>query len=363
MPLPQRTSIRARWNHVVTEEHPVKRTAPRRLAAVAVTALMLGHFTLLGSQPAVAAPGGLVADVIINEEYPEDISPSVGFDGHYLYHTGYGGSTLHRINVPAAGATQQASGQVDTPIQGASSGIMTLSYDAGRDTFWAVGGDGLSIYRLSKTGIATLAFRVDPNTDRPGFQPVGDYPNEIKIAYDAADDTIWYSSDAGVRIYHYQTTADTDGSAVIVGSTPYIDVDAPPNDMATECGYSQSSGVTVGGAHLFVTVSGCSVLFEYTKTGTKVASMTLTPYNASDTEDLECDSLSYSVPVFWVRDGYDGHIRAFQQPASNSCLYGGGAAAPTPTPTPTPTPLLPPLPPLPPPPALTPPPPPPIPHL
>ena len=336
----------------------------RLMIAPVVAALLLQ--LALRTEPAAAATGDLTADVVVPDTYPTQVAPSVAFDGHYLYHTGYGGSTLHRIDVPAAGATQQATGQVDTPIQGASSGIMTLSYDAGRDTFWAVGGDGLSIYRLSKTGTATLAFRVDPNTDRPGFQPVGDYPNEIKIAYDAADDTIWYSSDAGVRIYHYQTYADTDGSAVIVGSTPYIDVDVPPNDMATECGYSQSSGVTVGGAHLFVTVSGCSVLFEYTKTGTKVASMTLTPYGGSNTEDLECDSLSYSVPVFWVRDGYDGHIRAFQQPASDSCLYGGGVAAapPTPTPTPTPTPLLPPLPPLPPPlPALTPPTAPPIPHL
>src|SRR5205085_5102465 len=97
MPLPQRTSIRTQWNHGVTEEHPPLPSVRRRLVAVAVAVLMLGPLTFLGGRPAVAAPGGLVADVIINEQYPEDISPSVGFDGHYLYHTGYGGSTLHRI--------------------------------------------------------------------------------------------------------------------------------------------------------------------------------------------------------------------------------------------------------------------------
>jgi hypothetical protein len=116
--------------------------------------------------------------------------------------------------------------------------------------------------------------------------------------------------------------------------------------MSTECGYSQSSGVTVGGAHLFVTISGCSILFEYTKAGAKVAALTLNQYGGADTEDLECDSVSYPVPVFWIRDGYDGHIRAFEQPAANSCLYGGGSTV-SPAPTPTPTPLLPPLPPLP----------------
>src|SRR5207247_2392470 len=83
-----------------------------------------------------------------------------------------------------------------------------------------------------------------------GFEPVGDYPNEIKLAYDAADNTIWYSSDAGVRIYHYHTYASARGSAVLVDGTPYFDVNVPPNDMTTECGYSQSSGVTGAGAHL-----------------------------------------------------------------------------------------------------------------
>src|SRR5256885_4808803 len=167
MPLPQRTSIRARWNHVVTEEHPVVRTARRRLLAIAVAPLMLGHFTLLGSQAAVAAPGGLVADVIVNEQYPDDISPSVAFDGQNLYHTGYGASVLHRINVPAAGATQQASGQVGTPIQGASSGVMTPAHHPGRDAVWAAGGDGGSIYLLRKSGAPTRRFTRDPNTDPP----------------------------------------------------------------------------------------------------------------------------------------------------------------------------------------------------
>ena len=324
----------------MTENGRAAGSARHRVASTAASALMLMPLMLLGTRPAVAAPGDLIADVIVNEEYPDNISPSVAFDGSYLYHTGDGGSVLHRINVPPAGATQQAAGQVDTPIQGAPSGIVTLSYDAGRDSFWAVGGDGLSIYLLRKTGVATLAFKVDPNTDRPGFEPVGDYPNEIKLAYDAADNTIWYSSDAGVRIYHYHTYASARGSAVLVDGTPYFDVNVPPNDMTTECGYSQSSGVTVGGAHLFITISGCSILFEYTKTGTKVGALALTPNDGSSTEDLECDSVSYPVPVFWIRDGYDGHIRAFQQPARDSCLYGGGStSAPTPTPTPTPTPL------------------------
>ena len=72
----------------------------------------------------------------------------------------------------------------------------------------------LLITVMSQTGcgVATLAFRIDPDADRPGFTPVGAYPNEIKVAYDGTDDTIWYSSDAGTRIYHYQTYADAQGT-------------------------------------------------------------------------------------------------------------------------------------------------------
>jgi hypothetical protein len=307
------------------------------LRALAVFALVTIHIISGRAEPASAAPGDLIADVLISEEYPDTTSPSVAFDGRYLYHVGYGGSVLHRINVPPAGAASSAAGQVDIPIQGASSGLMTLAYDAGRNAFWAIGGDGLSMYLVSKSGTATLAFRIDPNADRPGHVP-GDFPDEMKVAYDAEGDTIWYSPDATTRIYHYQTYADAQGTAVLVSATPYIDLDVAPNDMSDECGYSQSSGIAVGGAHLFVSIAGCPRLFEYTKTGVKVGSLAYAGGGAT-AEDLECDNVSYGVSVFWLRDGYDGHIRAIQQPARSSCGLGGAAAAaPTPTPTPTATP-------------------------
>jgi len=258
--------------------------------------------------------------VVVPESAP--LAPSVAFDGAYLYYADYAGSTLHRINVPLAGATSTATGHIDIPIVGAASGVMTLSYDAGRGAFWAIGGDGLSMYLLSTTGAATLAFRVDPVNGRPGFVPAGQTPSEIKLAYDRTDDTIWYSSDANTRIYHYRTSADALGSAQLVAATPYIDL-VPPNDMAAQCGYSQSSGVAASG-HLFITVAGCNYLFEYTNTGVKVAAYAYSTYGGTSTQDVECDNRSYSVSVFWIKDGYDGHIRAFEQPSANACPFGGG---------------------------------------
>lgn len=302
----------------------------RRVVVALSLAPLLALQLIIGpAQPAAAAAGDLIADVVNPEPWPASAAPSVAFDGSHLYYVDYAGSVLHRIDVPPAGGTRSATGDVDTPIMGSSSGIMTLSYDAGRDAFWAVGGDGVSIYLLSKSGTATRVFQVDPATDRPQFQ-AGQFATEVKIAYDGTDDTIWYSPDATRRIYHYHTTADALGTAELVSATPYIDVGLAPNDMTPQCGYSQSSGVAVGGAHLFVTVSGCDYYFEYTKTGDKVAWYAYNLAGEFNTQDLECDDRSYGVPVFWIKDGFNGHMRAFEQPAAGACGFGGGTAAPPP---------------------------------
>ena len=298
-----------------------------RGAAASLIAALVLQLALL-PLPAAAANGDLIADVVVPDMYPSSIAPSVAFDGNHLYYVGYGSPVLHRIDVPAAGGTTPASGHVETPITGAS-GIMTLAYDAGRDAFWAVGNDGVSIYLLTKTGGATRVFTVDP-ADRPDFQ-AGMYATEVKIAYDRSDDTIWYSPDATTRIYHYHTTPDALGTAQLVAGSPYIHVGLPGNDMAAQCGYSQSSGIAVGGGNLFISVAGCNYLFEYTKTGTKVAWHAYNVYAGGSPQDVECDDRSYAVPVFWIRDAWDGHIRAFEQPGA-ACSFGGGPAPAPPTP-------------------------------
>jgi hypothetical protein len=308
----------------------------RHVVTAVGTAALIAQLMIGGGQLAAAAAGDLIADVVIPEPYPTNISPSVAFDGTGLYYVDYGGAVLHRINVPPAGATTVASGHVDTAITGAPSGIMTLAYDAGRDAFWAVGGNGLSIFLLSRTGAATLQFNVDPVNDRPYFES-GQAATEVKIAYDRSDDTIWYSPDATRRIYHYQSTPDALGTAALVSATPFVDVGLPPNDMFAQCGYNQSSGVAIGGAHLFVSVAGCPYYFEYAKTGEKVAWYAYNLPAPFNTKDVECDDLSYAVPVFWIRDGFSGHIRAFEQPAADSCQFGGGGVSTPPPPAGFPT--------------------------
>jgi hypothetical protein len=95
--------------------------------------------------------------------------------------------------------------------------------------------------------------------------------------------------------------------------------------MFLECGYSQVSGVAVGGSNILINVGGCGHYFEYTKTGTKVGAHPIQPSPAGD---IECDNLSYTVSVFWARDGWGGPIRAYEQPAPHACVFGGGLALP-----------------------------------
>lgn len=300
--------------------------SPRWIRLLLTIAFGICAIAMYRAVPARATAGDRIAEVITPEDnsfaWARGISPNVAFDGRYLYYTEYAGSILHRIDVPPPGSPTAATGQVNVPIMGSSSGIMTISYDRRRDGFWAIGGDALAVYFLTKAGNATRMYSIDPTTDRPGFQS-GPFATETKIAYDGTDDTIWYSPDATTRIYHYRVTPDALGTADLVTATPYIDVGAAPNDVAAQCGYSQSSGVAVGGANLFVTVAGCPYYFQYSKTGVKVAAHSYSPMMDSS-QDAECDNVSYGVAVLWIKEGYKGRIVAIEQPSAGACVYGGG---------------------------------------
>jgi hypothetical protein len=278
----------------------------------------------VGAEPVAAAPGDLIADVSTPEAAADPafgLAKAVAFDGHYLYYAEFSGSVIHRIDMPPAGASA-ATGHIDIPIVGASGGIMTIAYDIGRDLFWAVSGDGTVIYLITKTGEATPQFTVDPATSLPGNCNMTACAAEVKIAYDRTDDTIWYSPDTTRRIYHFMTAPDLFGNAVLVPTTPYIDVDVAPNDMDAQCPYgSYASGIATGGADLFIEVSACLFYFEYTKTGTRVAAI---PRQFASSGGLACDNLTYAASVIWMRDGWNGHIYALEQPRADACVYGGG---------------------------------------
>jgi hypothetical protein len=291
-----------------------------------LVAAFVAAFESATATSALAAPGDLIADVMTPEGatvWPAGISPSVAFDGRYLYYTEYAGHILHRIDVPPAGGTHDAANKIDIAILGIPSGVIALSYDQGRDAFWVTAGDGLSVYLLSKNGTAVLIFSIDPVDGRPGFSCVpGNVCTESKLAYDRSDDTLWIGPDAWPRIYHYQTYPDGLGlGKAVLAATPYIDVSQPPNDMTAECGYSIDSAVAAGGAYLMVGAGGCAYYFEYTRTGGKVAAFKMASPTAPGS--FACDNVSYPVSVIWVKNAFWGEIRAYEQPGANTCVYGG----------------------------------------
>jgi hypothetical protein len=278
---------------------------------------------LAGAQPVAAAPGDAIADVTVPEVHANPawgIAKAVAYDGRNLYYAEFAGSVLHRIDMPPTGASE-ATGHADIQIVGALSGIMTIAYDLGRDQFWAVSGDGTVIYLINKMGLAIRQFTIDP-AGLPGTCRQTKCEAEVKIAYDRTDDTIWYSPDTTRRVYHFRTAPDLLGNAVPVAANPYIDVDLPPNDMSPECpNGSWASGIATGGANLFIEVSACNYYFEYTKTGTRVGAVARA-YQTSG--GLTCDNRTYPVSVIWMREGWNGHIYAFEQPRANACVFGGG---------------------------------------
>jgi hypothetical protein len=310
----------------------VKRVIKKGSRVLAAFTLAITSIAMSGGLPAAAAAGNIVADVTT----PEGAVPEIGvtFDGQYLYYAERNGNVLHRINVPARCASPcvatPATGHIDIPIISLLSplgigGINAISYDSHRGVFWAVGGDGLSIYRVTKTGAATLAFSIDPVQGRPGACKTTICWSTLVdgLAYDFAGDTLWYKPDASNRIYHYLAYGDLLGRAILA-PTPYVDTDIAPNDLASQCGFNYPSWVVVGGTDLFVGADKCQYYFEFTKTGTKVG---WTAYNTRGTPggDAECDNVSYTgVSVFWERDVNDGHIRAFEQPSATACVFGGG---------------------------------------
>jgi hypothetical protein len=303
---------------------------------------------VIHAQPALAVAGDLVADIYCDEAVASGVS--VAFDGTYLYFTNWNGTTLRRIATPPPGATATCAPAASDPnhlnfnIFG-SAGINAFSYDRQGNRFWGVGSDGLSIYTLtvptafSPYSSATLQYVISPTQLNNCDYYCGAKVNGL--AFDGTGSgSIWFSPSYSQRVFHFDTRAGPGGTAILLNS---FDVHTPPNDMAPNCGFNDSAGVAAGAGVLYLQAYGCQKYFAYSKGGIKQA---VYPGGGTATEDSECDNVTYTQKyaigkeVIWLRDSYDGHIRAHEIPAG-TCLYGGGVA-----PSPGGLLILPPLPPL-----------------
>ena len=309
---------------------------PLAVRILAIIALLVAQLVTRGAQTARAVSGDLVADLYCDEAVASGVS--VAFDGTYLYFTNWNGTALHRVATPPPGATSTCATAPSDPdhlnyaIVGAP-GINAFAYDAIHSQFWGVGSDGVSIYTLTiPSGLqaystATLKFVINR-------AQLGDCDNYCGakvngLAYDGTGSgSLWFSPSYSERMFHFDAAPGPGGTSTLLGS---FDIHTPPNDMAADCGFNEAGGVAAGANTLYLMAYGCASFFAYAKDGTKQA---VIPGGGSATEDAECDNLTYTKKyaigkeVIWLRDSYDGHLRAYEIPAG-SCLYGGGVAPPS----------------------------------
>jgi hypothetical protein len=287
-----------------------------------LAAAVLGLLSFVGTAGAAVLPAPLLATVPI----ASTIGNSVAFDGQILYYTNLGDLNLQRV-------TPTGTPLPPTPILGlVGDGVEVLSYDATRDMFWAVDEPvGRSIYLIDKLGVAVFQFEIldlpgecDNASPVPPGEPASCEHNVDGLAYDAMDDSIWFSPDASQRIYHF----DTDGT--LLG---FYDVNEIGQAMQPEC-ENYSSGVAVGShgtgtasttAIMYDMAGPCKNWFQYlaSDTNTPVKQAVYGTYPGDRAEDNECDSVTFSVNAMWVRDESDGHLYAFAVP---NCILGGGVA-------------------------------------
>lgn len=182
------------------------------------------------------------------------------------------------------------------------SGINALAWDGQQQRLWACA-DGYRIYLIDTS---------DPDGDgivAPGevsfrFNTNGCYDG---LAYDGADQTLWYSSD--VESYVHHVTRD---GAVIDG----------PHYIVNLLGNYGSSGIAVGGGSLYLANNGGSQIYVTDKPPTTSALFATFPRRI---EDLECDDITFradGIAAIWQQDAYDREVQAYAI-APGACPFGG----------------------------------------
>lgn len=279
---------------------------PHCIRALALVGTLVVPLPLASTAAAAPPQGSLLADFVL----PANTGFGVAFDGRHVFWLDENGDRLHR-------STPQGVMAASIPISGCTAEV--ISWDPIRQVFWSARGTVIS--QITMTGACTSRFDV---ADKLIGDCGGDSCSAIVdgLDYDPATDSLWYSPVETVRIYHFTP----DG---MPADPSYLDVDRTPNHISQECGFSANSGVASGaGGILFLSVDGCAKVFQFSQAGTKLGAFDVV---GGSHRDMECDALSFAAQdsdAVWIKDGVDGHLRAF------AVTRGSCAAAPPPPPPP-----------------------------
>jgi hypothetical protein len=272
-----------------------------RLAVITAALVLLG---LGQAELAGAAVGDVRADIAADAPG----GASVAFDGQNLYYTDRNGVVLHSMS--STGAARP-----DVPIVGAA-GLNALTYDVTHDFFWAVDSTGLTIYQLTRDGLAWPQFVLVPALDLPGLcdVPTGCSTVVSGLAYDAKTDSLWYAPQSSQRVYHLTTAGQLIG---------YFDTNETSGSLFPDCLTNGVTGLAAGADSVYVAAGDCTNGFRYAKSDTQTATKLSTFRAPGGSGDVECDNVTFPATVVWVRSVADGHLRAVEV-SPGTCVFGGG---------------------------------------
>jgi hypothetical protein len=273
----------------------ISRSTGAALAMLAMTAVL--GFTTTAS----AAPGDFVAEVTFGQDCASGLGVGIAFDGagHLWVSCASSKTDLLRTNA-VTGAVEQT--------YELAGGLGALAYDSKRNALWAGPGEGsfTGIYFIQLDGTKTVT------SSKLAFE-LGSLATSLDdgLAYDATDDTLYYSPDGSVEIHHLKTNGE------LIASNPWD---------GTEC---YNSGVAIGGELLFEGSDGCSHVWVVNKK-TRAASFNFSTFTEKDPnhrdEGLSCDPLTFKATkqqVMWSKEAYSpNRAIAFEIPAE-TCGFGG----------------------------------------
>lgn len=271
--------------------------------------------TMTGASPitvALAAPGDLIATVTL----PGNSTCNVGlaFDGTYVMAIDDGNCAGSQIGIytPPAGngaatlvATKTVKDATGNPVA-----ISAIDWDPTRGMLW--GGLANDVYLIdigdpTVSGDALATFQFNPNVGGIGLTD--------GIAWDANDDTLYYSPDVDLNVYQF--SLGTGGNPPL-GTLMNTVTPKDANGVAD----GDVSGVAIGaGNSLYIGRNGNAEIRRVDKsTGDFISTFATT---AGRVEDLLCDPVTYAPnEAILAKDAYSSLYEAFEVEPGTCPLAG-----------------------------------------
>jgi len=293
------------------------RWVKRRVALVGLAVALAAALLLLAglTKPSQAATGDILRTFNADPGNSCFFGVGVAFDGSELLTScamdtsRKSSRTITRFD-PADGTklgTYKISGMIEDGIE--PEGIGALAWDAKNDQLWIGnanhGPERIYRVKLDKatgTGQATLAFNITRGSQ-----------SELVagLAYEGTDDTLWYNSDGGETIHHY------DLAGTLLGGIPNLDPDQG----------LYGSGTAVANAEtLYKSKPLSGQIYTMKKDGSNFSPFASLP--GKRTDDLECDNQTFSgKSALWIYSADSDELTAIEVP-EGQCVQGGGVDPP-----------------------------------